>query len=120
MIEQPNPVKRRAWTVEDIVAQAEQILEEGSAWFIRLLDTLWSLPGGQKLCEELDFEKLRTSAMHIRAVYNSMTLLERKSPQLVDSRRQSRIAAGSGISPQGVRETLESFARARRFTYYGP
>ena len=48
------------------------------------------------------------------AIVLSMTLQERRKPDLLDARRRRRIAAGSGTSVTEVNELLQRFQQMRK------
>jgi signal recognition particle subunit SRP54 len=43
-----------------------------------------------------------------------MTLEERRNPDIIDSRRRRRIAAGSGTQPADVNRVLKQFKEAKK------
>jgi len=46
----------------------------------------------------------------------SMTKEERLKPDIINKRRQSRIASGSGISEKAVKQLLDEFSQLRKVT----
>ena len=50
----------------------------------------------------------------IEAIIQSMTLVERRTPQLIDGSRRKRIANGSGSSVQDVNRLLIQFQQMRK------
>jgi len=48
------------------------------------------------------------------AIINSMTLRERRKPDLIDGSRRRRIAAGSGLQVQDVNRLLKQFLEMQR------
>jgi signal recognition particle subunit SRP54 len=47
------------------------------------------------------------------AIIQSMTIRERRKPDVLDASRRRRIAAGSGMQVSDVNELLRNFAKAR-------
>jgi signal recognition particle subunit SRP54 len=48
------------------------------------------------------------------AIIKSMTLEERRNPQIINGSRKKRIAAGSGNSVQAVNQLLKQFAQMQK------
>ena len=48
------------------------------------------------------------------AVIKSMTLRERRNPQIIDGSRRKRISKGSGTSPKDVNQLLNQFKEAQK------
>lgn len=53
---------------------------------------------------------------HIEAIINSMTIIERKNPNIIKQSRIKRIAFGSGVNIQDVNNFLNIFNKVRIFT----
>ncbi len=73
-----------------------------------MLRVMGVLPGGlgaQFQNMEVDEKHL----IHIEAMIYSMTSEERQDPDMIDGRRRSRIARGSGTSIQEVNQLLRQF-----------
>jgi signal recognition particle subunit SRP54 len=49
----------------------------------------------------------------IQGIIDAMTAQERRDPEIIDLGRRRRIAAGSGVRPQEVRQFLQQFAQVR-------
>jgi signal recognition particle subunit SRP54 len=50
----------------------------------------------------------------IEAIINSMTLEERRKPNIIDGSRKRRIASGSGASTGDVSRLLKQFAKTKQ------
>lgn len=100
-----------AFDLEDLLSQMRQIHKMGSLG--RLVEMI---PGFSKLSPHLpdvDGEKqLRT----IEAIILSMTYEERRNPAIIDGRRRSRIARGSGTTPKDVNQLLNQFREVQKLT----
>ena len=48
------------------------------------------------------------------AIINSMTLQERRKPDVINGKRRKRIARGSGTTVQDVNQLLRQFSQMRR------
>ena len=49
------------------------------------------------------------SFVRVEAIINSMTIEERRRPQIIDGSRRKRIARGSGTSVQDINQLLKQF-----------
>jgi signal recognition particle subunit SRP54 len=95
-------VKRgRALSLEDFRAQLEQMLNMGG--MASLLEKMPGLPPGAAGHAALDEKRLRRQM----AVIDSMTLRERRRPDVIDGSRKRRIAAGCGQQVQDVNRLLK-------------
>ena len=52
--------------------------------------------------------------VRIEAIIRSMTLEERRSPNIIDGSRRRRIAAGSGTSVQDINRLLNRFQQMKK------
>ncbi len=96
-------------TLDDFVAQMRQVRKMGS-----LDSILGMVPGGRELMRSAgggmpDEAQLR----RVEAIVMSMTPVERRRPEIIDSSRRRRIAAGSGTSVVEVSRLVKSFERMR-------
>lgn len=100
-------VRRGEFTLEDFREQLQQVRKMGP-----LSQLFEMLPGAGAGLEAMapGEEDLR----HIEAIIDSMTVEERRKPQIVDGSRRRRIAAGSGTSVQDVNKLLKQFTMARK------
>ncbi|MEW5693820.1 MAG: signal recognition particle protein, partial [Candidatus Hydrogenedentota bacterium] len=91
-------IKRADFDFTDFLSQIEQIQKMGS-----LQDMLQYLPGVSKI----PIKNLQVSGKEIsriKAIIQAMTKDEREDPQIINGSRRSRIAAGSGTSPNEVNQ----------------
>jgi signal recognition particle subunit SRP54 len=91
--------------LEDYAAQLRQITKMGS-----LSGIMGMLPGMGKIKEQLaganhDNTLLKRQA----AIIGSMTVKERRDPDIIKASRKKRIAAGSGATVQEVNQLLKQF-----------
>ncbi|MGD2166680.1 MAG: signal recognition particle protein [Gammaproteobacteria bacterium] len=95
-------VKRgRALSLEDFRAQLEQMLNMGG--IAGLLEKMPGLPAGAAGNAAFDEKQLRRQI----AVIDSMTVRERRRPEVIDGSRKRRIAAGCGQQVQDVNRLLK-------------
>jgi signal recognition particle subunit SRP54 len=72
------------------------------------------LPGMGALQEQLDQVDTEKEMSRINAIMNSMTLQERKNPDILNGSRRARIAKGSGTQVQEVNQFIKRFLEARK------
>jgi signal recognition particle subunit SRP54 len=91
--------------LEDYASQLRQITKMGS-----LSGILGMLPGVGKIKQQLEGANLDTKILKRQgAIISSMTLKERRTPDIIKASRKKRIAAGSGTSVQEVNRLLKQF-----------
>jgi signal recognition particle subunit SRP54 len=91
--------------LEDYAAQLRQIGKMGS-----LSSIVGMLPGAGKLMQQLEGKDLDTKVFKRQAaIISSMTIKERRQPDIIKANRKKRIAAGSGTSVQEVNRLLKQF-----------
>jgi signal recognition particle subunit SRP54 len=91
---------------DDFLKQMQAVKKMGG-----MKDMLKMLPGMGGQLAELDVEDGELSQME--AIVYSMTLQERREPDVIDSSRRRRIAAGSGTQPNDVASLVKTFRRSR-------
>jgi signal recognition particle subunit SRP54 len=68
------------------------------------------LPGIGKIKQQLESADLDTKVFKRQAaIISSMTVKERRAPDIIKANRKKRIAAGSGTSVQDVNRLLKQF-----------
>jgi signal recognition particle subunit SRP54 len=98
-------MQKGQFTLEDYANQLKQIGKMGS-----LQGILGMLPGVGKIKQQLGDANLDTSILGRQAaIISSMTLRERRTPEILKASRKKRIAAGSGTSVQEVNKLLKQF-----------
>ncbi len=91
--------------LEDYASQLRQISKMGS-----LSGILGMLPGVGKIKQQLEGADLDTKILKRQAaIISSMTIKERRTPDIIKANRKKRIAAGSGTSVQEVNRLLKQF-----------
>jgi signal recognition particle subunit SRP54 len=91
--------------LEDYAAQIKQIAKMGS-----MSGILGMLPGVGKIKKQIEDANLDTTMFKYQAaIISSMTVAERRNPDLLKASRKKRIAAGSGTSVQDVNKLLKQF-----------
>jgi signal recognition particle subunit SRP54 len=96
---------RGKFDLEDFAQQLKQIAKMGS-----LSGILGMLPGAGKIKQQLEGADLDTTILKRQAaIISSMTMKERRVPDIIKASRKKRIAAGSGTSVQEVNKLLKQF-----------
>ena len=91
--------------LDDYASQLKQISKMGS-----LSGILGMLPGVGKLKQQIEDANLDTTIFKRQAaIIGSMTISERRNPDILKASRKKRIAAGSGTSVQEVNKLLKQF-----------
>ncbi|MFP3898066.1 MAG: signal recognition particle protein [Dehalococcoidia bacterium] len=97
--------------LEDLLSQMRQIQRMGSLG--RLADMI---PGFSRLASNLPDAEGEKRLKKIEAIILSMTYQERHNPAIIDGRRRSRIARGSGTTPRDVNQLLNQFREMQKLT----
>ena len=102
-----SKISSDTFNLEDFYGQLQQVKKMGS-----MKDLVGMIPGMSKQLgdTEIDDESLKP----IEAVINSMTIEERRRPQLINGSRRKRIAKGSGTSVKEVNDLLKQFNQMKK------
>ncbi|MEZ4711115.1 MAG: signal recognition particle protein [Caldilineaceae bacterium] len=95
--------------LEDFLDQLRQIKKLGP-----LQDILKMIPGVNRMAKEIDMEDAEGSLKKTEAIISSMTLKERRAPDLLNASRRRRIAAGSGTTVQDVNMLVKQFREMQK------
>jgi signal recognition particle subunit SRP54 len=108
--EQAERMLSGQFSLEDFAKQLKQLRKMGP--FAQLLDML---PGGMgQMARNVSPEEAEKSLKITEAILNSMTVQERRHPDILNASRRRRIAAGSGTDVQDVNRVLKQFRDAQR------
>ncbi|MCX6998263.1 MAG: signal recognition particle protein [Kiritimatiellaeota bacterium] len=105
-------LRKQKLTLEDFLEQMQQMKKLGP-----LGNLLELLPGAGRLPAGVRAQALAGSEQEIKraeAIIRSMTVPERRHPELLDASRKRRIARGSGTEVQAVNELLGNFNRTKK------
>jgi len=97
--------------LEDLLSQMRQIHKMGS-----LGKLVEMVPGFSKVASYLPDDESEKRLKKIEAIILSMTCEERRNPAIIDGRRRSRIARGSGTTSQDVNQLLNQFREMQKLT----
>jgi len=96
---------RGKFDLDDFRLQLMQIGKMGS-----LSSIVDMLPGAGKLKSHLENANIDMKVFNRQiAIINSMTMRERRTPDLIKASRKKRIASGSGVQVQDVNKLLKQF-----------
>ena len=109
-LELEKKMRQSTFDLEDFLGQLDSLKSMGP-----LGDVLGIIPGINKLSSKLEDASLNEHHLsQIQAIIFSMTVDERRNPNLINGSRKKRIAKGSGTSPQQVNQLLNQFNQTRK------
>jgi len=91
---------------DDFLKQMQAVKKMGG-----MKDMLKMMPGMGGQVDDLDLDGAELGQME--AIVHSMTLKERRDPELIELSRRRRIAAGAGVQVQDVSSLVKTFKRSR-------
>src|SRR5207249_2212441 len=99
-------LRKNKFDFEDFLEQLRQIKKMGSLSQIASM-----IPGADKMLKgkEIDESKSEAGLKKTEAIILSMTLKERREPDILNGSRRKRIASGSGTSIQEVNKLVKQF-----------
>jgi signal recognition particle subunit SRP54 len=108
--EQADRMLKGQFTLEDYAQQLKQVRKMGSMQ--QMMDML---PGDLgKAAKNVDSKEAEVQLARTEAIINSMTVRERRNPDLLNASRRRRIARGSGTDVQDVNRMIKQFRDAQR------
>ncbi len=99
-------IRKNQFDFEDFKTQLQQIKKMGN-----LKDLMGMIPGVGKQIKDIDIND--DSFKGIEAIINSMTLVERRNPDIINPSRKIRIAKGSGKELPEVNAFLKQFEQMK-------
>ncbi len=102
---QQAKLEKGNFTLDDFRKQFEMISKMG------MKNMVSSIPGMSGMIP--DGEDPEAALKRIQGMIDSMTKKERFDPDIIDMSRRKRIAAGSGIQPQEIKQFLQQFDQMR-------
>ncbi|HWF19951.1 MAG TPA: signal recognition particle protein [Verrucomicrobiae bacterium] len=102
-------MRKGQFTLEDFLEQLRQMKKLGP-----LENIVGMLPGGSEMMKGADMSKQEKEFAHMEAMICSMTLQERKQPQILNAKRRIRIAKGSGVTVTELNTMLNKFGQMQQ------
>jgi signal recognition particle subunit SRP54 len=103
-----DSMRKNKFTLEDMLLNLQQVKKLGP--LDKVLEML-PIPGGAKALRGAEFDPSRLK--YTEAIILSMTLKERRSPEIIKGGRRRRIAEGSGTSVQQVNQVLAQYEQMK-------
>lgn len=100
-------IRSNTFNLEDFLDQLQQIKKLGS-----MKDLMAMIPGMGSAMKDLPMDD--NALKPIEAIIHSMTLKERRNPDIINASRRKRIAEGSGTSVKDVNDLLKQFEQMRK------
>lgn len=100
-------IRKNDFNLEDFLDQLRQIRKMGS-----ISSLIGMIPGMGKALKDMPVDESATK--RVEAIILSMTLAERRNPDLLNGSRRMRIAKGSGTSVADVNRLMKQFQDMKR------
>lgn len=98
------------FTLQDFADQLRQLRKMGP-----LGQLLEMLPGGMgQLAKQISPQEAEAQLKMTEAIINSMTVVERRKPEILNASRRRRIARGSGTDVQDVNRLIKQYREAQK------
>ena len=94
---------------EDFLDQLKQVKRLGP-----ITDILGMIPGMNRMVKDIDPMLAQDSLKKTEAIISSMTVQERRNPDLLNASRRRRIATGSGTTVQDVNMLVKQFREMQK------
>ena len=94
---------------EDFLDQLKQVKRLGP-----ITDILGMIPGMNRMVKDIDPMLAQDSLKKTEAIISSMTVQERRYPDILNASRRRRIAAGSGTTVQDVNALVKQFREMQK------
>ena len=95
-------IAKNEFGFDDFLSQIQQVKKMGN-----MKDLVGMIPGASKAMKDVEIED--DAFKHIEAIIYSMTPIERSKPAIIDVKRKTRIAKGSGRKIEEVNQLMKQF-----------
>ena len=95
-------IAKNEFGFDDFLSQIQQVKKMGN-----MKDLVGMIPGATKAMKDVEIED--DAFKHIEAIIHSMTPKERTRPAIIDMKRKTRIAKGSGTKIEQVNQLMKQF-----------
>ncbi|MHB8159591.1 MAG: signal recognition particle protein [Thermoleophilia bacterium] len=106
-LELEQKLRKAQFTFDDFLDQMQSMRKMGP-----LAGMLAMIPGVPKALKNQQIDERELD--QVEAIIRSMTLEERRLPEIINGRRRKRIAAGSGTSVQAVNQLISRFKQMQK------
>jgi signal recognition particle subunit SRP54 len=100
-------IRKNQFDFEDFLSQIQTIEKMGN-----LKDLVSMIPGVGRYMRDIEIEE--NAFKHVKAMIQSMTIEERRNPQIMNASRRQRIAKGSGRTIQEVNQLISQFNEMKK------
>jgi signal recognition particle subunit SRP54 len=112
--DESNNIKRKmlksTFNLEDFLEQIHQITKLGP-----LGQIMEMIPGFSTISKKISSDDIGDKNLkRMEAILYSMTVRERRNPNLINGSRKRRIAQGSGTTPQDINQLLNQFKQMQK------
>ena len=107
-VELERKLRKESFSLEDFLDQLQNLKKMGP------LDQIIGMIPGMKMKGAVPTDIGEQEFAKIEAIIRSMTLEERRSPNIIDGSRRRRIAAGSGTNVQDINRLLNQFQQMKK------
>ncbi len=108
--EMERKIRKATFNLEDFLEQIHQVNRMGP-----MSQVMEMIPGLSSLTKKVSADDLDERHMRkMEAIVYSMTLRERRNPDILNGSRRRRIARGSGTTPQEVNQLLNQFRQTQK------
>lgn len=107
--EMEERLRKNEFTFDDFLEQLKQVRNMGA-----MDQILGMIPGMGQLKQLKNLQLDEKELDHVEAIINSMTLDERRRPEIIKGSRRKRIARGSGTRVQDVNRLLNQFKQTKK------
>ncbi|NLJ88153.1 MAG: signal recognition particle protein [Epulopiscium sp.] len=101
-------IRKMEFDFEDFLEQMQQIKKMGP------INQLLGMIPGMNMQKLGDVEVNEKELAHVEAIIQSMTIEERRNPDIINASRKRRIAAGSGRDLQEVNRLIKQFEQMKK------
>ncbi|TET49352.1 MAG: signal recognition particle protein, partial [Actinomycetota bacterium] len=102
-------IEKQQLNFEDFIEQLKAIKKMGS---LEKVMSMLPIAKNNKAFKKIDFDQSHLDRME--AIINSMTVRERRNPDIINGSRKKRIAMGSGNSVNEINKLLKQFAKTKQ------
>ena len=106
--------KKAQFDFEDYLESMKQMRKMGGLGSIMSLMPQLGSMGGNGKAPDIDSEEAEKKLARVEAIIYSMTLKERRNPDILNPSRKHRIAAGAGVDIAEVNRTVKQFEQMRK------